>query len=983
MFRIVRLVTRELPIAGALEVAPWLLSAALLLMGSQYGLAQSRAVSGVVVDADTGQPIHGALVRRGVLTTTTDADGLFGLQSAPGATLVISSSGYLPARVAVEQGTTVHVALEIDAGRLEQVLIMGYGEQRATAAAQRINAANSNVGLTSAPEQLVIGRVPGLSILQSGGEPGAPITAHLRGLTSISSSNAPLYVVDGIPIDNLNSIPAGIDIVDSGRKNPLVFLSPHDIASIDVLRDAGAAALYGGRGANGVILINTRDGQTGDLRINYHALAGASEFIRPLPLVSARDYQRFVRTNGLSPGYIGGSETDWQDAVTRTAMSHSHHLAASGGVHRTRYRVSGGYLSQEGVLNGSGLERLSGNLHLRHRGQEGRLGADIRLLGSTVRDDRVPVSHTGGYHGGLLLNVVRFNPTHPVYNEDGSFFESEDAPGVFNPVALAEQVDDIATSRRVIGSLRTDYMITPELSLAARFGMDRHRSERDVSIARESPILEFDVPARRQAENSLGSSLGEAMARYARLEADSHLHIIAGYSMQAFFRDGFGPSIHDLALSAIPDVRWSHRQHALFTRIHYLLRDRYAVTISLRRESSSRFGDDLEYALFPSVALGWRIGNGRTVDNRHDIRLRASYGLSGTQDFEPVAFYGTWGRWPAGDPHAGLSWEKTSQLNLGIDYAFWQGRMNGAVDLYRKSTTDMLLEVARPLDENNPTQLVNGGRMQNLGIEVLVEGQVFAGPRVSVDAGGMLHGNRNRVKKLGGWPILFTGFASGPGLSVTPSQVVMPGHSLGTFQAPAFAGYDVSGTEQCLLNSGAAVDCLLVPPSDWRNVGTALPDFEYGLWASVGLNRWDFRVLMRGAAGLHVFNNLGLAFSSKHLGALGMNFLRDALDDPVPITEVTQYSSRWVQNASFFRLDSIELGYTFRSAAAAQVFLRAVRVFTAVNNVFLITPYSGWDPEVSTESHNTVGIVPIVSSGIDYTNYPRPRTYTIGIHLEL
>ena len=963
-----------------MKVFPWLFCVLLSLACFQVGWAQNQTITGVVTDADTGQPIVGAEIRGGVELAITDEDGRFSVVTAAGSTLVITHTGYLPVVVAPQDRESLRVALEIDAGLLEQIITLGYGERSSIAQGQRIAAADASAGMISSPEQLIQGRVPGLSILQSGGEPGAPITSHMRGITSISSSNAPLYVVDGIPIDNLNGIPSGIDFIDSGRKNPLVFLSSYDIATVDVVKDAGAAAIYGGRGANGVILINTQAGQSGDLRVDYRALASASEFIRPLPLVSPEAYERFVRANGLSVDYLGGSSTDWQDAVTRTALSHSHHLAASGGAQRTRYRVSAGYMNQEGVINESGLERLSGTLHMRHRNRGGRFGVDMRILGSAVRDDRVPISQTAGYYGGLLSNVLRFNPTYPVYNADGNFHEAE-GTGVFNPVALARQVDDVARTRRMIGSLRSDYQVSPGLSVVLRMGIDRHRSGRDIRISADSPLLEIGVPGSRQAQNTLGSTTGEATIRYTRPLENTRLHVLGGALSQTFFRDGFHPDIPDLALSATPATRWSHSQHAVFVRTQYSIHDRYYVTASLRQEFSTRFGDELESALFPALALGWQLSGLDAASSPHVFHVRFSYGRAGVQDFEPVGSYGSWGRWPSGDPHAGLAWEKTSQFNLGLDYNMWRGRLTGSLDLYHRSTSDMLIEEVRPLSSGYPTQLVNAGQMRNLGFEFMMQGRAFTGTRSSVDAGMMVHGSRNRILNLGSWSSLITGYASGPGLSVTASQVIAPGQPFGTFRAPIFAGFDASGRELCRMSSGATADCAAVPPDDWENVGKSLPDIEYSFWTTVGLNRWDMRALVRGALGRHVFNNLGLAFSTKSLGASGFNFLSDALDDPAPITEGARYSSRWIQNASFLRLESVELGYTLGSTIASQGYLDAIRIFLAVNNAFVITPYSGWDPEVSTESFNTVGIVPILSSGIDFTNYPRPRTFTVGIHV--
>lgn len=1015
-----------MPKKQRMPVRASLVSCMAVLLGflsTDLSVAQTRLITGTVTEASTGMPLAGVSVqvRDGAFEVSTDAAGAYSLEAATGDVLVFSLAGFATQYVTVGRGSVTNVTLAGDIEPLEQLVVVGYGSQQRTgitASVQRVLAEDAGAGLVGSPEQLYQGRVAGVNVIQSGGEPGAPATVRFRGGTSIIASNEPLYVIDGIPIDNGSSAPVGADGTDSGRKNPLVFLNPHDIETIDVLRDASAAAVYGNRGANGVVLVSTKGGADGQLQVDYDGSVSASSFVRALPVLSAAEYRQFVNSNGLPTLRLGEANTNWQDAITRTAVSQDHNLAFGGGTPETQYRASASYRNQQGIIINSGMERVTGRVNVRHEALEDRLGLDLRMTGSFFQDNRAPFQQTGGYAGGLLANVLKFNPTLPVYNADGSFYEISGQTSVRNPVALAEQVQDLTSSTRLLSSFKADYSVVPGLTASMRLGLDRQQASRRVFIPGANPLRRRQMGEARQGNNEFSSVLAEAYGSYVRSSAKSHrIGLVGGYSFQEFFREGFHAATTGLASDrfsytylgagdsetySIGSFKETSRIVSFFGRLSYDYLNRYMVTASVRRDGSSRFGPDNEWGIFPAVTVGWRVSDLAFIQRRtrvSDLKLRVGWGITGNHDFGTLgsprnlratdislpADTTVQGAIPVFPDHPALKWEETSQVNFGIDYGFWSDRLYGSVDYYLKNTHDLLLELEVPEPTAVPTRLANAGRMQNRGVDAVANARVLDRGRLFLELGAVFSANRNTVKDLGGLTRIYTGRASGAGLSLTNTQIITPGHSFGSFLAPVFAGFDgSSGEQRCRSASGANVACYEVPRSEWEVVGSALPDFEYGLTADFTYGNWDLSLFLRGEHGRHVFNNTGLEFAAKNLVHTQLNFLRTALDDPTPLTDTPQYSSRWIQEASFLRVEVLSLGYTFAGISALNRLagtVRRARIYVAANNLFVFTDYAGWDPEVNTEASARLGRLSILSHGIDYTNYPRPRTVTAGISL--
>ncbi|RMF62440.1 MAG: TonB-dependent receptor [Bacteroidetes bacterium] len=1015
-----------------------LLLSTLMLCCVSLAFAQ-RTITGTVTDADSGLPLPGVNIAiKGTMTgTTTDINGQYRIQANQGDVLVFSFVGYLTQEVPVGTQDVIDVALAVDEVLLDEVVVVGYGTQRranVTGSAERVNADEANVGLVSAPEQLIQGRVAGVNIIQNGGEPGAPTTVRIRGGTSISASNEPLYVIDGVPIDNAGGTPSLLGEGDSntpssGRKNPLVFLNPNDIESIDVLKDASAAAIYGSRGANGVILITTKKGRAGQVQVDYDGYVSTSNFYRKLPLLTAEEYRAAVRRFGLPENNLGDADTDWQDVVTRDAISHQHNLAFGGGTSATQYRASVSYLNQEGIILDSGLERVSGRINVNHSAFDDRLRIDTRLTGSFFHDNRAPYNQTGGFEGGLLTNVLKYNPTLPIRTdrngdgvvEDNEFFEIPGQTSRRNPVALAIQVEDFVKTTRVLGSFKADYdftFITEGLTGTVNLGLDRQQASRRYFIPAASPLRQSVNGEAQQANTEQSSELIELYGTYNRTFEDAHnLSLVGGYSFQEFLQEGFSAraqgfvtdlfEYNNLAAGnantyQVSSFKQKNRLISFFGRLNYDYNGKYILSASLRRDGSSRFGKDEKWGLFPAFTVGWRLSDEAFlsgVEAISDLKLRVGWGVTGSQEIgnlRSLPIFGSAGNAVLGEqevsgvaptnfPNPNLKWEETTQLNIGVDFDLWDSRVYGSVEYYLKNTDDLLLEFEVPQPAAVPTRLANAGEMENKGVDVSLNAVLLDRGDLFLELGATFNRNVNEIKDLGGRTQIFTGRSSGQGLSQINTQIITPGEPFGTFFGPEFIGFDPdTGIQLCRGAETASAPCSDIGQSEWLIIGNAQPDFTYGLTTSLTYKNWDFSFFIRGEQGRDVYNNTAIEYTSKFLLNQNSNLLRPALEDPTPLSEAPQYSSRWIQDASFLRMENITLGYTFTNVTALNAVvgtIRRARIYVAANNLFVITPYDGFDPEVNTEASSSVGNIPITSLGIDYTNYPRPRTFTAGISL--
>ncbi len=997
-------------------------------------------IAGRVVDSLTQQPLSDVSVvvegtRRGAIT---GADGSFVIVGVPAGIHSVRARriGFSSpiATVTVPAGGTASVsfALERRVAVLEEVVTTGYGTQRRlaiTGSVSTIDATQANVGIQPNVTNMIEGRAAGVQIVQNSGDPGAGAQILVRGGTSISASNEPLYVIDGIPINNVEPENAGV-CVQCGSpalpRNPMNLINPSDIQSISILKDAAATAIYGSRAANGVILIETKKG-VGGPSMEYEVQAGTSSPRNYLGLLNGDQYRAFIQkevTAGAMPASRltgeGTANTDWEHALTRSAPTLNQNLSFSGGSSATQYRASVNYLDQEGIVINNGMRRYQARLNGTHQALDGRLRVGLNLTGSHVINDYLPYENTGGFQGGVFINMVYFNPTHPVTTTDASgkpvFYETGPSPAVDNPVALANQVQSKGTSDRTIGNLSADYDIFSSLTARVNVGVDRVLGDRNDYLPSASPVgAGTNGFAQRTNRDNTSKTLQTLLTFHPQFVSRRDFELVGGYEYNEYIFNEFGAGAQGFLTDAlgfnnlssgsvrIPPFSGSSESRlvSFFGRANASLNDKYFLTGVLRKDGSSTFGIGNKWAVFPAISGSWRISQESFMRTGpfSELRLRAGYGKVGNPGAPPYAslillsgspsyvFGGTpvTGFSPISNPNPNLKWEATSENNLALDYGLFNNRFTGSLEYYVKNTKDLLLTVNVPQPAVASTRLENVGSVRNKGVEFSLDGQVLNRPNNNWTAGIVFAHNNNNVVNLGPYNSLSTGTISGQGQSGTNSEIIIPGQPLGTFFGPQFVGINAAG--QQLFNhyvvtrnaAGQVTSRVLTGTTtgpvgdDYVVLGNANPTYTFGFHGSGTVGKFDLSFLINRSAGQKVFNNTALVYSTKGNALTDKNFLLSALTDSTGINEPAIYSSRWIEDGSFTRLQNVTIGYTFdlpRFTGTA----RNSRVYLSGDNLLLFTGYTGYDPEVFTAAG-------LASRGVDYLHYPRPRTITGGLRV--
>ncbi len=981
--------------------------------------AQEKTVSGTVTDGATGEALPGANVTvQGTQTgTTTDAQGQYELDvPGPGAVLVFSFIGYQSQEIEVGDQTVIDVVLQEDVGQLEEVVVTGYStqeRQEVTGAVSSVDVAEASTGSNSSAQDLLQGRVSGVNVVSNSGEPGAGMRVRVRGSKSISAGNSPLYVIDGVPINNTNMTPGGADaggVSSSSDTNPLAMLNPQDIESIEVLKDASATAIYGSQGSNGVVLIETKSGASGGgVQVDYSGQVTGGTVTNELDLLSASEYrQADSDINGTAISEQPGASTDWQDQVMRSTTSQEHNLSFSGGTEQTSYRASLGYSSQEGLLLDSGFERISGRINADHSVLNDRLRFNLNLTASTTERNHAFFNQSGGFEGGAIKSALAFDPRRPVEDEDGSFFEY--LQSVRNPVGLLQQVDDNTDQERILGNFSAEADLLENLTLKGTFGADVSNGIRRSYIPKANAVGATTDGEASQNERRLRNLVAQSTLRYNRNDLlDGHsLRLLGGFEFKEETFHQLGTTVQGFPTDATTfnnlesgnnilspfSEKARVTQVSFFGRANYNIQDKYLLEATLRRDGSSVFGEDNKFAFFPSASVGWNIAEESFLDvsNLSQLKLRVSGGISGNQGVPPyeslallspsAADAGIFGQEEevigvtqvrAASP--GLKWEETRELNVGIDFTY--GRFDGSVEYYRSLTEDLLLNTSTQQPAPSETVLDNVGSVSNQGVEASLEAYVIDQEDLGFTIGLNASSNRNEVEDLGGRGTIDHGSVSGQGLTDVLSQRLAPGHPIGSFYGPKFVGIE-NGQEVYETEDGTTTDA---GAAKKQFIGNVVPDVSYGFSLRFRYSGFDANAFFRGEQGREVFNNTAAELTTKSLVGR-LNVLEETLNDGTSADHSPAYSSRWVEDASFLRLDKLTLGYNVPNVSRFS--LRRARIYVSAQNLFVITPYDGYDPELNTNvSGEGLGFrtLSTPSRGIDYTSYPRQRTFTLGIEI--
>jgi TonB-linked SusC/RagA family outer membrane protein len=1010
------------------------------LLGTARLFAQDAAgaIGGKVTDGTTQQPIPDVTIAiTGTSrSTTTKSDGTYLLSGiGQGVQHVrVTRIGYSPVTqdVTVAAGvTTADFAMQPQAAILDPVVATGYGRQRReaiTGSVSTVDATSANKGVKTNVDQMLQGRAAGVEVTQNNGEPGAGAQVLIRGGSSLSATNDPLYVIDGVPINNVDAEPRAMGIGGDPAlsRNPLNMLNPSDIASITVLKDASATAIYGSRASNGVVLIETKQGTVGATgpSFEYDGYAATSSPARRLDVLNGAEYRQFIQqqvnagnldTSHLSK--LGPANTNWENAVTRSGVSHSHNLAFTGGSEDTRYRASLNYTKQEGVTLSSALERIQGRLSATHSDLDNRLRIGLNVTTSRVNNTYLTYENNGGFEGGVFENVATFNPTAPITVTDSTGTHFYEIPGQVssrNPVAMADQITNIGQSNRTLANADAEFDLSPGLTARINVGLDHVGGQRQEYYPAANPVgVVLGGGLARQADLENSTQTLQTQLNYQRAIGDRNtIDFVGGYEYTKFknnsvtaqgigyFTDAFsfnnlGAATTRTTTSDASDARLV----SFFGRANVGLMDRFYLTGVLRYDGSSKFAVGHKWALFPGISGSWNLKQESFMQNTpfSDFKVRAGWGLQGNPGVDPytslITLAGStaatypWGDQPQGgvlatsNGNPNLKWEQTSQIDGAIDFGLFQNRVSGSLEYYHKNTKDLLLQIDVPQPALQSTQLQNIGKLTGHGLEAALDAVVASRPGLIWRAGLVFSADRSSVVELSSpSAIINTGSVSGQGQSNQFSERLMPGEPVGTFFGPVFLGWDAQGHQifKCTsatpgCTGGRTVGGGGPSAADYEVIGNANPDFTVGVHSDATWGRFDISFLVRAAIGQDVFNNTALVYSTKGNALQDKNFLRPAVTDPTGIHEPAIFSSRWVEGASFVRLQNITVGYDLNLPILTRS-ARSARLYVSADNLVLLTGYSGLDPEVFTSNG-------LATRGLDYLTYPRPRTITGGLRL--
>ena len=940
----------------------------------------AQNVKGVVLGEEGPLPGATVLVKGSNIGTTTDFDGNFSIEASQNDILVISFIGFSTQEVTIGNQTDLTISL-LPNTELDEVILVGYGTQKKeelTSAITKIESKDFNGGNINDPTQLLQGKIAGLNIARVGGDPNKPFNIRLRGLSTFGANAEPLVVIDGV-------IGGSLDSVD-----------PSDIESINVLKDASAAAIYGTRGSSGVILITTKSGKgISQSGFEYRVYASSEEISNIIPMAST---SQFLSNGGLDLG----SDNNWVDLVSRNATSVVHNLAFTGsGDNGLTYRASLNYRDVEGILNTSAYEQINGRISV----SQSFLNDKVRFqgnLGITSREASL------GFTDALNIALI-FNPTAPIYNEDGSFFQNK-VQDSYNPVAINEKSKNDQEKNTFLANFKLDFDLTDDLTLSASYSTQYKNSFRGI-------YYDNDAFWRGLGDNGFAQrihdeekfSLSELTATYRGELNDFSYELLAGYAYQEFTYQGTNVlnrdfltnevSYNNLALGlGINDNKGfmgSYKEEAklasAFARLNLNYQNFLYFSASFRNEDSSRFGPNYRTGSFWATSAGIDINKLFDIQGVDQLKLRAGYGVTGnepTQRYAYIQKLGALGQGfinsefktsigPQSNPNPDLKWEEKGELNVGIDFIALDSKLSGSLDYFNRTTTDLLRDTPVSSPPNIYTStLLNLGELETTGFEVAFDYSAISKDDFSWNVGFNLSNFEVKLINISDQEefVTYSGNLGAPGLNYTYPIVLEEGAVLGNIRAGVFAGYDDQGRTLIINQETGESTLERNLDRDGVIVGNGLPEYSFGFSNNFTYQNWDLNILLRGVTG-HSLVNISRAYW-EHPGLSGrQNFAVTKYFNPDD-SELDAYHSGMVEKADFLRLDNATLGYTFSLPEDSKI--DNLRVYFAGNNLFTITDYTGSDPEVRYDDNGDI-LVP----GIDRrtSEYFPTKTYTIGLNI--
>jgi iron complex outermembrane receptor protein len=972
-----------------------------------------QSISGTVTD-ETGAPLPGAtvLVKGTNNGTTTDFDGNFVIEADANAVLQVSYLGYSQKEISVNGQSSITVQLDPDATQLEDVVVVGYGTQRRsdiTGAISSVKSEDFNQGVVTNPGELLQGKLAGVNIAANSGEPGAAQNVIIRGVGSLRSGTQPLYVVDGFLLDNTST---GFDT------NPLNFLNPSDIASIDVLKDASATAVYGSRASNGVVVITTKRGRVGKTEMNFSASTALSTISNKIDVFDANTFRnQVVAVGGTLEDF--GANTNWQDELTQTAVSNNFNFSMSGATtEKFSYFASAGYQEQEGILQNSNLERYSGKLNMNQKAFNGKLNVDYNLTASRTENLRPVIT-------GTISDMLSLNPTIPALTDGIPTILNTNA---LNPLKRNELFSDTAINNRILASISPSVTIFDGLVYKLNLGVDYSTTTRDEQYKPFPEVVNESNISQGSLESTISSNTNELVENTLTYSWNNEAHnltLLAGHSYQTFVveertflyrgftNNNIEPRFQDQTNTdefptTVTAAAERNELQSFFGRVNYSYADKYLLTATLRADGSSKFGNNNKYGYFPAFALGWNITNEDFMTNSvfNNLKLRTSWGQTGNQEIPSkitkasfsedrlitgAASLNTYPIDTEGNSiddfpfgivftrlaNPDLQWEVSTQIDVGLDFALLDYKLTGTVDYFNKVSSNILLEVATA-DPVEPTSTfwdnIDNMEIHNSGVELALDYNSDAQGNFSYNIGGNITYIQNEVRDSP-YSVLTTGAAQGSGQTGATINGYINNESIGAFYMLEFDGINAEGLNQFVDTNGDGA----VLDDDRRVVGSAIPDFIYAFYLNFRYKAFDLGLNFNGVAGNEIYNHTTMSLFNKAQLARSNNTTDFAVQFPnESLSNSNTVSTRYLEDGSFLRLNNATLGYNLSGdKIGLGDALQNIRFSVTGQNLFVLTDYSGFDPEVNTGA--TQG--EIQTFGIDRFTYPRARTFLFALNV--
>lgn len=986
------------------RILPAFTCSLILLLFGLTVFAQQKVITGRVTDIDgNGIPGVSVLAKGSSSGTQSGSDGSYSLSVANDvSTLVFSSVGFGLQEVSIAGRSSVDIAMETTNQDLNAVVVVGYGTVRKkdlTGAVTQVKASEFNQGNITNPLQQLQGKAAGVVITQAGGDPNGGISVRVRGVTSLLGSGDPLYVIDGIVGADINAV------------------GPNDIETVDILKDASSSAIYGARGANGVVLITTKKGRAGATKVEYNAYVAFDKIPNTLPLLSGPEYKAAYLAAGFDPAKLNdkGANTDWQKEITRSAFSHNNNIALSGGTDKSNYRASLTYIDQEGIVKNTDRKYLNGRIQMNQKALNNKANVALSLAYTNQKKNFVDYSNP---QENPFIYALNYSPLLPVKNPDGSYFQSTGFSSQ-NPLAFIEQFTNQGDENLLNGSYKVDYNLFKGFTISTFGSILKFNNV----YGRYQPTNSFNGGASYNS-NGMITVLGRGNATRSTtlgtdkvinllgnyktsFGSDHNFDITGGYEYYDNIREGFGSTTSGFITDAFiynnlgaanitttSDIstysyKNSYQLASFLGRINYGYKGKYLLTLNGRYDGSSKLGKNNKWGFFPSAAASWVISEEDFMANNSQIdhlKLRVGYGVTG--NVEPIAPYNSLsiyspsgsyyangqfnrGFSPSQIPNADLKWEQRQMTNIGLDFAILKNRLSGSIEYYISKTKDMLFSYGIPSPPLPYDRvLANAGTMSNKGFELSLNAGIVDKGDLKWNTTVIFATVKNEITGLTGsfkyagqtyalnTPKLSWGVTNGQGLNRVISYLEK-GHSFGSFFLRKYNGVNAAGEQQLIPMNPGSDSLTWYDP--WNK-------FTYGWSNYVTFKAFDFNMQIRGQAGGKVFNSTNLNIANVSRFGYNANVHEDALTSG--IKDAPQHSDKWLESSSFARLESVALGYTFNTNVAS---ISKLRFYVAANNLFIITKYKGYDPEV-----RVTGSQAFIDN-LDY--YPRTRSFSLGVNL--